>query len=133
MKDSTTAVRDCPKFDTCSAPICPLDPDWRLRVYRKGEPICFYLLEYVKPDARAEFRGCIEVSIHQAIERSIESMSHRYAPLSRALERAKWTGSRMTTRKETEKQSRMPEHRFGVVGSRTEWDDVYPDDTARNL
>jgi hypothetical protein len=91
----TTKMCDCPRFNRCSAPICPLDPDWRLRVYRKGEPICLYLLEYVKPDAQAQFQGSIGVPIYKAIERSIEDMSHRYAPLCRALDRAKWTGSRM--------------------------------------
>ncbi len=88
-------MSDCPRFDKCSAPICPLDSDWRLRVYRKGEPICFYLLEYVKPDAKAQFQGSIGVPIYEAIQTSIDAMSHRYAPLCRALERAKRTGSRM--------------------------------------
>ena len=25
-------ISDCPKYETCSAPICPLDKDWKLRV-----------------------------------------------------------------------------------------------------
>jgi len=86
---------DCPRANRCSAPICPLDPDWKLRVYRKGEPICFYLLEFVKPDAKTQFQGSIGVGIYKAIERVIDAMSHRYAPLCRALERAKRTGSRL--------------------------------------
>ncbi len=97
MNSSNTKMCACPKFKECSAPICPLDTEWRLRVYRKGEPVCFYLLEYVKPDARARFRGSIGVSIYKAIERSIDAMSRRYAPLCRALERAKRTRSRMET------------------------------------
>ncbi len=86
---------DCPRFDKCSAPICPLDREWSLRVYRKGEPICFYLLEYVKPNAKDQFQGSIGVPIYEAIQTSIDAMSHRYAPLRRALERAKRTGSRL--------------------------------------
>ncbi len=86
---------DCPRFDGCSAPVCPLDPDWRLHIYRKGEPICFYLLEFVKPNAKAQFQGSIGVRIYKAIQTSIDAMSHRYASLCRALERAKRTGSRM--------------------------------------
>jgi len=95
MNNSTETMSMCPKFDRCSAPICPLDPDWRLRVYRKGEPICFYLLEYVKPDANAQFQGSIGVQIYEEIQASIDGISNRYAPLRTALERAKRTGSRM--------------------------------------
>jgi len=86
---------ECPRFDRCSAPVCSLDPEWNLRVYHKGEPICFYLLEYVKPDAKVRFRGRIAILIYEAIEKSIDAISHRYAPLCRALERTKRTGSRM--------------------------------------
>jgi len=35
----------CPKFDSCSAPICPLDPDWNKRVMLRDERVCFYLLK----------------------------------------------------------------------------------------
>jgi hypothetical protein len=95
MNSSNETMTMCPKFESCSAPMCPLDPDWRLRVYRKGEPICFYLLEYVKPDTRAQFQGSIEGQIYKAIQTSIDPMSTRYATLLAALERAKRTGSRM--------------------------------------
>ena len=95
MNRSNESMYHCPKFDHCSAPICPLAPDWPRRVHRKGEPICFYLLEYVKPDAKAQFQGSIEVQIYEEIQRSIEAISNRYAPLRTALERAKRNGSRI--------------------------------------
>jgi len=31
---------ECPRFSKCSAPICPLDPDWTERVYIEGEEKC---------------------------------------------------------------------------------------------
>ena len=31
---------ECPSFQRCSAPLCPLDPQVELRVYRPGEPTC---------------------------------------------------------------------------------------------
>ncbi len=80
-------MRECPRFDNCSSPICPFDGEWHKRAYRKGEPICFYLLEFVKPDAKAQFQGSIGVRIYEAIQTSIDAMSHRYAPLCRALAR----------------------------------------------
>ena len=33
-------MQDCPRYKCCSVPICPLDPDWKKRVYLKGEPKC---------------------------------------------------------------------------------------------
>jgi hypothetical protein len=92
----TTSMKmcDCPRFERCSAPICPLDPDWKLCVYRKSEPICFYLREYVKPGGKARFQGCIAIQIFEVIQEHLEALCHRYAPLRRALERAKRTGSR---------------------------------------
>jgi hypothetical protein len=39
----------CPKFDNCSAPICPLDPDWHTRRMLRDERVCYYLLK-VKDD-----------------------------------------------------------------------------------
>ncbi len=38
-----TGPAACPRFDTCSAPICPLDSGWRLRVMLKDEPVCRYI------------------------------------------------------------------------------------------
>ena len=37
----------CPKFENCSAPLCPLDAGLEHRVYCKGEAVCKYALEYV--------------------------------------------------------------------------------------
>jgi|SRR5262249_32055889 len=42
---------NCPRFDKCSAPLCPLDVDWRMRAHLPEDRICFYLSESVKPGA----------------------------------------------------------------------------------
>lgn len=42
--------KHCPKYLHCSAPLCPLDRDLEQRSYLDGEPICFYVREYVKAD-----------------------------------------------------------------------------------
>ena len=41
-------INECPKFDRCSAPICPLDPYWNESTYLRGEPVCLYLREAAK-------------------------------------------------------------------------------------
>ncbi len=33
-------MENCPRFNSCSVPICPLDPDMAKRVYVRGEPKC---------------------------------------------------------------------------------------------
>jgi hypothetical protein len=37
---SYNEMKGCPKYYRCSAPICPLDPDFKKRVYVNGEPGC---------------------------------------------------------------------------------------------
>lgn len=32
----------CPKYQTCSAPICPLDSDWSKRTCQPDERVCTY-------------------------------------------------------------------------------------------
>ena len=44
--------KECPKFDTCSAPLCPLDPELKKRIWYWDEPICknkkFQKLRWIK-------------------------------------------------------------------------------------
>ncbi len=47
---------DCPKFNVCSAPICPLDPLWPQAAHLSGERVCRYLLASGKEGAVAHFR-----------------------------------------------------------------------------
>lgn len=41
-------MKNCQRFNICNAMVCPLDPDWELRVHLSGERVCIYLLEYFK-------------------------------------------------------------------------------------
>lgn len=42
---------DCPEYIRCSAAICPLDPDWRVRGWGDGDSTCLFLRETMKPGA----------------------------------------------------------------------------------
>ena len=42
-------MKACPRYDTCSAPICPLDPDWRHRSHLPSERVSVWLTELSKP------------------------------------------------------------------------------------
>ena len=52
-------MEDCKKYDSCSAPICPLDPDYKLRVHLAADRVCLYLREYSKTVTRCDLRGAI--------------------------------------------------------------------------
>ena len=48
---------DCPKFESCSAPICPLEEDWELRTHLNGERVCHYLTMLQKTTVKPVFWG----------------------------------------------------------------------------
>ncbi len=102
-------MHDCPKFSHCSAPICPLDAEWARRSYLKGEAVCFYVLEAVKPGAEARFQGSTAKKLYQAIETVLPGVIARYAPLKRALARAAQTASKMGKQPPRPKQTKGPE------------------------
>lgn len=89
-------MEDCPRWDKCSAPICPLDPDWSKRVHRKGERICLWLTESVKENAKAVFEGAGLAHILQEIQSIAPAIIASRHTIRTALERASNTGSKMT-------------------------------------
>ena len=59
---------DCPKFKSCSAPICPLDEDWELRSHLDGERVCYYLTEYSKEAVRPILKEGLAAEHYEAID-----------------------------------------------------------------
>lgn len=86
----------CPKFQHCNAPICPLDKDWQKRKHFKGDCICFYLLETQKHGAKANFEGLSKGYLYEAIVTLTPDIAKAYSPIKKALEKAKLSSSRMT-------------------------------------
>ena len=86
---------DCPNWSSCNAPICPLDTRILQRTYLRGEAICFYMHEFVKPDSYERFKECHRVEIHKAIANIIEEVLSTYGYIKKRLERASSTPSRM--------------------------------------
>lgn len=37
---SVPTPQNCPRWDRCSAPLCPLDPHAARRAYLPGDPLC---------------------------------------------------------------------------------------------
>jgi len=81
-------MHDCPKFDSCSAPICPLDPDWELRSHLDGERVCYYLTEYSKLAAKPILAGGLTAEHYQAIEQGYPKIIAAHPRIKRQLERS---------------------------------------------
>jgi len=86
-------MRDCPRWNSCSVPICPLDPDWKKRSLLPGEGTCPWLTEAVKPNAASEF-ALAEVSDLLPWMLTFGPLAaQRHKQIGRTIERARTTGS----------------------------------------
>ncbi len=94
----TLHPEDCPRFNRCGANICPLDDDWPLRTHLKGECVCFYLTEAVKPGGAARVRGITATELAEKILAALPRIMARYGPIRRALARSAKTGPRLGRR-----------------------------------
>lgn len=88
---------ECPKYQSCNAPICPLDSNVLKRKYLKGEAVCFFVSEYVKDGSIDKFSkyGAIGEYLFEVIHSLIEPMKCTYGTLKKRLERSSKTPSRM--------------------------------------
>jgi hypothetical protein len=86
---------DCPKFDSCSAPICPLDSDWEIRTHLDGERVCYYLTEYSKESVRPILRGGLDVELYKAIVEKHPRIIAAHPPIKRQLSRSSKNNSRL--------------------------------------
>ena len=89
---------DCPKFDGCSAPICPLDPEMEKRTHLEGERVCFYLTEFAKPTGKAILSMVLTGELYETLARVYVEVMSRPHPLRNQLKRAKKNPSRIGNR-----------------------------------
>ena len=87
----------CPRYQQCSAAICPL---WRPVLEQKmvkSERVCGILLEYQKVDSRPILATHYGAEMMQVMARATEDIkAHGEYLLRAALNRAESTGSRLT-------------------------------------
>jgi len=79
------APNHCPKFLKCSAPICPLDRDWKQRTHLKGERVCFYLREMT---VRGNLGGRYPVLFGKVIEREYPKILSLISDIKKQCERS---------------------------------------------
>lgn len=98
IKTTLESMKLCPKFDSCSAPICPLDRDWQARTMTSSDATCIWLREIVKggPEA-AGVPELIRFRVAEALPAILSSQ--RLSNLRHALNKAaKCASKRDTTR-----------------------------------
>ena len=71
IMDGSECKKICPKFEQCSAPICPIDPEWQKRVYKKGDPVCFYLRQHAKDPLWGQKAGNVARKLINKVGRGI--------------------------------------------------------------
>jgi hypothetical protein len=79
----------CPRFSSCNAPICPLDPSWRKAVHLPGEPTCYYLRAAAKAGAAERFK---DDATFEACAAPSAEVCRRFPSIGRALEQAAKSG-----------------------------------------
>jgi len=86
---------DCPRFNQCSAPLCPLDERWRERRHRNGDRICLYLLEMAKAGSTAATLVLDSEEMRQALGEAYSEISTCCAPIRSEIKRTTKRGSKL--------------------------------------
>lgn len=77
----TPAIHHCPRFESCSAPICPLDKQRQQRKMLRDERLCHYIRKAIRKEAvsgidalivEAANRVMIEAHLNKALERAVK-------------------------------------------------------------
>jgi hypothetical protein len=110
----------CPRYLTCSAPICPLDPDWPKRSHLHEDRVCIWLTELSKPGGEQRIRLPLEGAVAQRVVQTYPEISASYGVIRNRLVASSKTGSRL------EQQQRAGE-RLGALrksSADSTWADV---------
>jgi hypothetical protein len=90
----------CPKFESCSAPVCPLDPIWRQVPHLAGERVCLYLTERAKNGGEARLSNVLPTQLAELVSEAYSELLARdacaargHGEIRRTIERAAETGS----------------------------------------
>ena len=79
---------DCPKYDPCNAPICPLDSQMLERVHLWGESTCFYLRLFAKQGLQGLFSTSVPRQVAKRVAEVYPILIGRYETLKKQLGRA---------------------------------------------
>ena len=78
----------CPRFERCNAPICPLDSQMLERVHLWGESTCFYLRLFAKQGPQGLFSTSVPRQVAKRVPKAYPIVIDRYEPIKKQLARA---------------------------------------------
>ena len=87
----------CPRFDYCSAALCPIDPDWRIRKMCKDDRVCHYLTEVVKDGAFDRYIYRPDADLFIKASEEIAAMREAFPVLDKRLAKSSRLRSRIPT------------------------------------
>jgi hypothetical protein len=89
---------ECPRFNHCNAPICPLDTKVQRRTHLDGEPVCFYMRELVKPGGFEHVETAMGPKLTQAVQKAVFGRTAPHIILHKRLKRASLAPARFSVR-----------------------------------
>lgn len=90
------SMTECPRFDSCSAPLCPLDSDWTRRKYRRDEAVCPLVLEVAKDGGADRLRDKLP-TVAETVLVASPLMATKYPDIAKRLARASGSRSRIAS------------------------------------
>jgi hypothetical protein len=85
----------CPRYQACSAPICPLDADWPKRSHLPEDRVCRWLTELAKPGGIAILEGVLEGVLARRVAEVSPAILARTGRIRDCVRRAATTGSKI--------------------------------------
>ena len=85
----------CPRWEHCSAAVCPLVEDWQRHQHIDGERICGWLYELAKDGGEARLRQALPSTAVDRLATVGPTLCSRWYPIRKRLREAARTGSRM--------------------------------------
>jgi hypothetical protein len=80
---------DCSRFDTCNAPVCPVDDAWPKAVHLPGERVCPYLLNSGKEGAAEWHAGD---PVFQVCLDRLPAICEKHSIIAKAMAKASLSG-----------------------------------------
>jgi hypothetical protein len=91
---------DCPRFDDCSAPVCPLDPNHLSTCHLSGERTCAMLRESVKAGGLARLVGdYVPAHVAATVDAARPAIVAKFGAIRRALDDAATKPSQYESRR----------------------------------
>jgi hypothetical protein len=90
----TKGAARCPRFDSCNAPVCPLD-DWQKAQHLDGEAVCGLLSELVKEGGEARLRAYLPPTLVNILAKVCPKITARWERVRSRLEQASRSGSKL--------------------------------------